>query len=115
MSDAPILQATHVVDDYAGADDFAKKHTPLIEVTGDGPTKMVSVQVGKDVPHPNEPGHYIAWIELYADGNAIARFDLSPVATNPGVGIWVTLDPGTTLEAVEYCNLHGLFSYAVQV
>ena len=115
MSDAPILQPVHVVDDYAGADAFAKKHTPLIEVTGDGPTKMVSVQVGKDVPHPNEPGHYISWIELSDDGNVIARFDLSPVATNPGVGVWVTLDPGTRLEAVEYCNLHGLFSYAVRV
>ena len=115
MSDAPILQPVHVVDDYAGSDDFTKKHTPLIEVTGDGPTKMVSVQVGKEVPHPNEAGHFIAWISLYADGNEIARFDLSPVATTPGVGVWVTLDPGTKLEAVEYCNLHGLFSYAVAV
>jgi superoxide reductase len=115
MSDAPILQPAQVVDDYAGADDFIKKHTPLVEVSGDGPTKMVSIQVGKDVPHPNEAGHYIAWISLAANGNVIARFDLSPVATNPGVGAWVTVDEGTTLEATEYCNLHGLFSYSVTV
>ena len=115
MSDAPILQAVHVVDDYAAADDFNKKHTPLIEVTGDGPKKMVSIQVGKDVPHPNEPGHWIVWIELAAGGNTIARFDLAPGVADPAVGVWVTVDPGTELTATEYCNLHGLFSYSVTV
>jgi len=115
MSDAPILQPVHIVADYTGADDFTKKHTPLIEVTGEGPARMVSVRVGKDVPHPNEAGHYIAWICLRANGNPIARFDLSPVATDPGVGVWVTVDEGTELTAIEYCNLHGLFSYSIMV
>jgi superoxide reductase len=115
MSDAPILKPTNVVTDYAGADDFTKKHTPLLEVTGDGPKKMISIQVGKEVAHPNEPGHWIVWIELQADGNTIARFDLAPAAADPGVGVWVTVDEGTELTAIEYCNLHGLFSYSVTV
>ena len=115
MSDAPILQPIHLVADYAGSDDFTKKHTPLIEVTGDGATKMVSVRVGKDVAHPNEAGHHIAWISLSADGNPIAHFDLAPVATDPGVGVWVTLEEGTELTAMECCNLHGLFSYSIKV
>ena len=115
MSDAPILQAAKIVDDYAGADDFTKKHTPLIEVTDEGDKKKITIQVGKDVPHPNEAGHWIVWIELQADGNTIGRFDFGPGAAYPHVCVRVTADPGTTLTAIEYCNLHGLFKYSVTV
>jgi superoxide reductase len=115
MSDAPILNPITVVDDYAGSDDFVKKHTPLIEVTDAGDKKLVTVTVGKDVPHPNLPEHYISWIGLMAGGNPIARFDLSPVATDPVASVVVAVDPGTELVALEYCNIHGLFSYAVKV
>jgi superoxide reductase len=106
MSDAPILNPLTAVDDYAGADDFVKKHTPLIEVTGAGDKRLVTITVGKDVPHPNLPDHFIAWI---------ARFELSPVASDPKVSVVVAVDPGTELTAVEYCNLHGLFSYSMMV
>jgi superoxide reductase len=115
MSDAPILNPMTVVDDYAGADDFAKKHTPLIEVTDTGEKKLVAVTVGKDVPHPNLPDHYIAWILLRANGNPIARFDLTPVAADPKTSVVIAVDPGTEITAIEYCNLHGLFSYSVKV
>jgi superoxide reductase len=115
MSDAPILNPLTAVDDYAGADDFVKKHTPLIEVTGAGDKRLVTITVGKDVPHPNLPDHFIAWICLRANGNPIARFELSPVASDPKVSVVVAVDPGTELTAVEYCNLHGLFSYSMMV
>jgi superoxide reductase len=103
------------VKDYAGAEDFAKKHTPLIDVSDAGDKKLITVTVGKDVPHPNLPDHYIAWISLLANGNTIVRMDLSPVATDPTVSIVVAVDPGTEITACEYCNLHGLFGYSVMV
>ena len=115
MSDAPILQPIKGVDDYAGADDFTKKHTPLIEVTDEGDLKKVSIHVGKDVPHPNEAGHWIVWIGLQANGNVIARFDLGPGAAYPQLCVRVAVDPGTELTAIEYCTLHGLFKYSVTV
>ena len=113
MSDAPILTATNLVSDIEAASDFEKKHTPHIETKAvDGGTK-VTVNVGHYVAHPNEPDHYIDWIELRVGDAPIARFDLSPVATAPSVSVVVDVDAGTTLRAVEYCNLHGLWAAEV--
>ena len=114
-ANAPVLGPVNVVTDYAGSDEFVRKHTPFVEVIDAGGKKMVSVRVGKDVPHPNVPDHYITWIELQVGGAPIARFDLSPVATDPSVGIYVNVDPGTTVTAMEHCNLHGLWTYSVTV
>lgn len=110
MSDAPILGPINHVTDLSAAGDFEKKHTPHIEVVNAAGKAIVTVTVGHAVPHPNQPDHFIAWIELYADGASIARFDLSPVATDPTVSVAVNADPGTVLRAVEHCNLHGLWA-----
>ncbi len=113
MSVAPILGPLNLVDDPASADAAAKKHTPYIEVANTDEGVRVTVQVGHYMPHPNEPDHYIDWIELYAEEAPIARFDLSPVATSPTVSVIVDLEPGTVLRAVENCNLHGLWAAQV--
>ena len=115
MSDAPVLTKT-AVDDYAAADDFVKKHTPLIDLrpAGEGKTTVV-VTVGKEVPHPNAPDHYIGWIAILAGDSEVARFDLSAVATDPQVSVLLSVDPGTTITAVESCNLHGLYSHSVMI
>lgn len=110
MSDAPILSTLNHVTDLDGADDFAKKHTPHIEIHDHDGTTTITVAVGHYVAHPNQPDHFIQWIEILANGNAIARFDLSPVATSPVVSAVVNLDPGTSVRAVAYCNLHGLWA-----
>ena len=115
MSDAPVLEGVNLVEDFEAAGDFEKKHTPFIEMCGDGDEAAVCVTVGHEVPHPNEPGHFIDWIELYGNGAPIARFDLTPVATKPIVSIQVSVDAGTILRAVEHCNLHGLWAYEVTV
>ena len=110
MSDAPILGSINKVDDIETAGDFERKHTPYISIQDlDGKMK-VTVKVGHYVSHPNAADHFISWIELYADAAPIARFDLSPVATDPEVSIIVNLESGTTLRALEYCNMHGLWA-----
>jgi superoxide reductase len=115
MSDAPVMTMT-VVDDYEAADDFVKKHTPLLDTLPlpDGKTTIV-VTVGRDVPHPNAPDHYIGWIGVWAGDSEVARFDLSAVVTDPRVSCVVAVDPGTKITAIESCNLHGLFSCSVTV
>ncbi|GAB4273264.1 MAG: desulfoferrodoxin family protein [Coriobacteriia bacterium] len=115
MADAPVTSGVTLVEDFESADDFDKKHTPYIEFCGKDGVTSVCVTVGHEVPHPNEPGHFIDWIELQANGAPIARFDLSPAVTAPVVSIKVELEPGTTLRALEHCNLHGVFAYEVTV
>lgn len=113
MSDAPILGTINQVTDLSATGDFEKKHTPHIEVERSGGKTIITVTVGHEVPHPNQPDHYIAWIELYAGSAGIARFDLSPVATDPVVSVIVSADAGTVLRAIEHCNLHGLWAAEV--
>ena len=115
MGDAPVLGPITLVEDFDAADDFAKKHTPFIDSCGSESGAAVCITVGHEVPHPNQPDHFIDWIELQADGVPIARFDLTPVATAPRVSVAVEVPSGTVLRALESCNLHGVFAYEVTV
>lgn len=83
--------------------DAAKeKHVPIIEQVEGG----VLVKVGS-IAHPMEAAHYIEWIELLADGKAYRQF-LQP-GEAPQAFFPVSAD---TVEAREYCNLHGLWKGA---
>ncbi|MBN1676762.1 MAG: desulfoferrodoxin [Kiritimatiellae bacterium] len=76
-----------------------EKHVPVIEKTD----STVTVTVGS-VPHPMEAKHYIEWIELIADGKAYRQF------LNPGDAPEATFAvQAGTVNAREYCNLHGLW------
>ncbi len=115
MSDAPILSGVNVVSDLDAVTDFERKHTPHIAVAAAGDRMHVAITVGHYVPHPNQADHFIDWIELQANGAPIARFDLSPIATDPKVSVVVALDAGTVLRAIEHCNMHGLWAAEVTV
>ncbi len=115
MSDAPILGPINRVMDIEAADDFQKKHTPYIEAQRMGDIVKVTVKVGHYVPHPNQPDHFIEWIMLCVGDSPIARFDFSPVAVDPEVTATLRLDSGTTITAVEHCNLHGLWAADLSV
>jgi len=115
MSDAPVLGGLHRMGDLETADDFTKKHTPYIAAERNGDKVTVTVEVGHWVSHPNQPDHFIEWIALMAAGAPIARFDFSAVAVDPNVTVVLSLDPGTTLTAVESCNLHGLWAADLEV
>jgi len=110
MADAP--QFT-MVKDFAASDDFAKKHTPYVTTEPAGDATLVKIEVGREVPHPNGPDHYITMIELFAGMTPIARFDLSPAVTHPAVSMVVSLPKGTIVRAIEHCNLHGWWAYEV--
>ncbi len=82
--------------------DAAKeKHVPVMEKTEKG----VTVKVGS-VPHPMEEKHFIEWIELVADGKVFREF-LKP--GQPAQATFCLCFQPKTLEAREYCNLHGLW------
>ena len=75
------------------------KHVPVIEKIEGG----YKVKVGS-TPHPMTKSHYIAWIELIADGKVYRQFldaDGAPEAT--------FCIKAEEVSAREYCNLHGLW------
>lgn len=93
--------------------DLEKKHTPVIEApetVKKGECFCVTVEVGKFLAHPNERGHYIHFVELYADDTYLGRMDFTPKTTCPKVTVCVSLDHSHgKLRAFEYCNLHGVW------
>jgi superoxide reductase len=105
--------------DNAAGEALGKResHTPKIEA----PAKVkadeifeVKVTVG---PHPNTVEHSIRWIAVYLneEGRAFNPVSLSnvsftPVQAQPEVTLKLKLQKGGVIHAVEYCNLHGLWS-----
>lgn len=76
-----------------------EKHVPVVEAVEGG----CKVTIGA-VPHPMQDNHYIAWIELMADGQVLRR------VLNPGDAPEATFCvQATEVAARAYCNLHGLW------
>jgi superoxide reductase len=84
------------------ADEGKEKHVPVIEKIDGG----VKVKVG-DVPHPMEEKHYIAWVELLADGKAYRQF-LKPGDAPEAV----FMVDAAEVSAREFCTVHGLWKGA---
>ncbi len=103
----------NTVADPKNMTDLEKKHTPVIDAPDSvkaGECFCVTVEVGKLLAHPNERGHYIHFVELYADETFLGRADLTPVTTCPTVQFSVALDHvHAKLRAFEFCNLHGVW------
>ena len=93
--------------------DLEKKHLPIITAPSTvkkGDCFEVAVEVGKLLQHPNEPAHYIDFIDLYADHTYLARMDLTPQRTCPTMKICLSLDHiHEKLRAFSHCNIHGVW------
>lgn len=111
------------------ADWKAEKHAPSIDAPEEataGQTVTVTASIGASIAHPNTPQHHIAWMSLYflPDGAKLpiqlahAEFSAhaesmtdqpGPALTQPRMVADVQLSKGGTLQALAYCNLHGLW------
>ena len=92
--------------------DLEKKHFPVIDApdkASAGEAIQVSVEVGKLLAHPNEPGHHIEFIDLYENDVYLARVDFTGAKVNPKVSFEVMLKEGGRLRAFSSCNLHGVW------
>jgi len=111
MSDI-LFREINRVKDPANPTDLEKKHVPTIEapdeVTAREPFETTII-VGKELAHPDEGGHFIQWIELFAGDAYLARFDFTPTVSGAPVKITLKLNEDTTLVARERCNLHGVW------
>ena len=114
------------------ADWKAEKHAPLIdapEEVAPGQTFTVTAHLGAAIAHPNTPQHHIAWMDLFflPDGATqaiqLAHADFTahaaslsdapgPALTQPRISVDIQLSRPGTLQALAYCNLHGLWQSA---
>jgi superoxide reductase len=110
-----VFCGVNIVDDPSSAEDLHKKHLPVIEApesVNKGECFEVTVEVGKLKEHPNEPGHFIEFVELYADDTYLARMDFTAKTTCPVMKTCVSLEHSHgKLRAYERCNLHGTWEY----
>ena len=101
-----------------------EKHVPFIDAPASvnkGEKFTVTVQVGRVVAHPNTLEHHIATIELYAlaDGSPyvvkIGTAQLGPTFADPTVTFTAMLQNPSTLYALSYCNIHGVWDNQVRI
>jgi superoxide reductase len=108
-----ILCGVNMPKDPNVLSELEQKHIPVI--TAPDKVKkdevfMVTVEVGKHKTHPNEPAHFIEWIELYAGDTFLFRIGLSASLSQPKVSIPVKLTHAHgPLKAWGKCNIHGLW------
>jgi superoxide reductase len=113
------------------ADWKSEKHVPVIEsaeAVKAGEPVVITVTVGKEIPHPNTTAHHISWIALHfapagakasieigrcefsAHGASVEGPDKGPALTDSTLTIRAKLAVSGTLYATSYCNIHGLWS-----
>jgi len=118
------------------ADWKTEKHAPVIEVPEGikaGENFEVKVSLGKAVAHPNTTNHHISWIAVYfqpegapvpyqvghfdfsAHGESTAGPDQGPLYTAPSAVVTIKTDKPGTLQALSFCNLHGLWESTAEV
>jgi superoxide reductase len=119
------------VDAIYQTDEWAtEKHVPVIEcpdVFVPGEMTEVTVEVGKEIEHPNTTEHHIRWIRLYflpegspfayevgsfdfgAHGESSAGPNTSTIYTNHKLSLEFRTEVPGTLYATAFCNIHGLW------
>ena len=111
--DQDALCGVHVPKNISALSEFEQKHIPVItapdRVKRDE-TFLVTIEVGKYKAHPNEPAHFIEWIELYSGDTFLLRVGLAGSLSDPKVTIPIKLTHAHgPLKAWGKCNLHGLW------
>jgi superoxide reductase len=118
------------------ADWKTEKHVPVIEVPEGIPAGQefdVKVSLGKGVAHPNTTEHHIAWIAVYfqpegapvplqvghfeftAHGESAAGPNKGPLYTSPSAVVTIKTDKPGTLQALSFCNIHGLWENSAEI
>ena len=108
-----VLCGVRTAKDTKALSELEQKHLPVISA----PARVkrdevfeVTIEVGKYKAHPNEPGHFIEWIELYSGETFLFRVSLAGSLSQPKVTMPVKLTHAHgPLKAWEKCNLHGLW------
>ena len=82
-----------------------EKHLPVLVLKNN----VTEVMIG-EIPHPMEIGHHIEWVEIQSN-RRIFRYYFSP-GDEPKVDFIIENEKILSVRA--YCNVHGLWSKAVE-
>lgn len=108
-----ILCGVRIPKDVNALSELEQKHLPVInapERVKKDEVFEVTIEAGKLKTHPNEPGHFIEWIELYSGDTFLFKVNLSGSLSQPKITIPVKLTHAHgPLKAWAKCNLHGLW------
>ncbi|MFA5310742.1 MAG: class II SORL domain-containing protein [Candidatus Omnitrophota bacterium] len=112
------------------ADWKAEKHVPVIEApdtAGKDEIVKVTVEVGKEIAHPNTAEHHIKSIEVYylipeekfplqvarfefnTHGESVQGPDTSTVYSQPKATAYFKAGKSGTILVTAYCNIHGVW------
>lgn len=110
-----ILCGVNKPKDKDSLTELEKKHLPFIEA----PDKVkkneifeIGIKVGgiDDVEHPNEPAHFIEWVELYSGDTFLGRACFSGGTSYAKAKFKVKLSHvHAPLKVWAKCNIHGLW------
>ncbi|MDD4869044.1 MAG: class II SORL domain-containing protein [Kiritimatiellae bacterium] len=121
---------TQLSESIQNADWKTEKHVPVIECPDSVNANQffeVAVTVGKTVSHPNTTEHHIRWIKLLfiaegektvyemgnidfaAHGESAKGANQGPAYANPAAKIFIKISKSGTLQALSFCNIHGLW------
>jgi superoxide reductase len=128
--------AEYISEKIQSADWKTEKHVPMIDTPDKvkkGESIKVILTVGKEIAHPNTTEHHIRWIRaLFVPEGGKFAFDLGmfnfnshgegtegpnkgPVYTNPEVKFSFVTTKSGTINAVSYCNIHGLWESSKKI
>src|SRR3989338_10343236 len=94
VCDQDILCGVRVPKDLKTMSELEQKHVPVISAPAAvkrNETFLVTIEVGKYKAHPNEPAHFIEWMELYSGDTFLFRVSLAGSLSDPKVTIPVRL------------------------
>jgi superoxide reductase len=97
---------------------FELTHTPQITLSALDANGYITVEVTvceKGDIHPSTMDHWIYKLELFADGKKVGSVDLEPVTSRGYLGAKVKYAGLKELQALSYCNLHGIWQNTLKV
>ncbi|MBE9510364.1 MAG: dethiobiotin synthase [Bacteroidetes bacterium] len=104
--------------------DYIDRHSAFVHCENQakaGEKFKVKVKVGDEYKHPDDPDHYIAWVQLWNGEKMLAQANfiegaLGNQAENQEVDFYIVPKTNMKLVAHAFCTKHGLWqSEEVQV
>ena len=97
--------------------DFIDRHSVFVHCEKQakaGEKFKVKVKVGDQYKHPDDPDHYIAWVQLWNGEKMLAQANfiegaLGNQAENLEVDFYIVPKNNMKLIAHEFCTKHGLW------
>lgn len=115
----PLFCGINKPKNFDNLTDLEKKHIPVIKAPQKikaGECFEITVEVGNYLSHPNENGHFIEFIELYAGDNYLARLDFTACRTCPTLKLCINFEKNLgPLRALTRCNLHGVWESSLPI